>query len=153
MSRQISDLPKEIQNLVEQRREIEGATYLHHAFVFSTTPEGSEFWTKIGDGDYTGFYEKYPKQEKFEEGYYNFIKEKLQVLDAEGLKNVILELKQVDDNKEGNYNTAHKFNELCQQFVEDFNHQHTIDEIRNIIAVMALAQASYRWAELVMSRK
>lgn len=77
----IKDLPKEIRDLVSKRRKEQGDNrniedcgsesvakcnkYTRLGFVWDETIEGQGFWQKIQNGNFTEFYEKYPKKESY----------------------------------------------------------------------------------------
>lgn len=74
----VKDLPIEIQELVLKRRReygdnsdnketsiAEGNPITKKGFEWSKSIEGQQFWEKINKGDFTEFYEKYPKKEDY----------------------------------------------------------------------------------------
>jgi hypothetical protein len=70
----LRDLPQPIRELAEKRIREQGnepdgengirAGKAVGGFNFITTPEGLNFWDKIAYGNFTPFYERYPKQSK-----------------------------------------------------------------------------------------
>lgn len=84
----IKDLPIEIQNRIEecQREQKRSFNYKrdmqdgYDIFTWSRTSEGEDFWEKINDGDFTEFYERYPKTvsiedvKSIEEDLFNWLK-------------------------------------------------------------------------------
>lgn len=78
----IKDLPIEIQELVFKRQEEQGNPEKFNGnlslgkgsgnFKWEETEEGMYFWSSINNGDFTKFYEKYPKKEAnmFKKGDY-----------------------------------------------------------------------------------
>ena len=58
------NLPPEIQRKVDEYTTYTFITdNISSRFVFSSTPEGHDFWSRIRSGDFKVFYERYPKYE------------------------------------------------------------------------------------------
>lgn len=57
-----NDLPPEIQRKVDEYTTSRILNdNMSSRFVFSSSPEGHDFWSKIRSGDFKVFYERYPK--------------------------------------------------------------------------------------------
>lgn len=63
----IVDLPSPIRVLALRRQfelkgEVDSSIQLRSAFRFQNTPEGNDFWMRISSGDYSKFYEMFPRE-------------------------------------------------------------------------------------------